>query len=166
MDWKSWAARNAPRTTRPVLRPSAVVPNVVPAAPASSVLPPEPRPQVMVPTMLGLAPMPVRRQGLGHSQLGLLDRDEPETPASNNLLVRVDVNHPDRWADLLDRLPNIATEPRPDVDANKMAGVPEGGVMQSWRPTSRYYTGVTDATAQGRFEQHLRRRDAEIKRAQ
>jgi hypothetical protein len=73
------------------------------------------------------------------------------------MVVKPDASAPDSYANLMAAAPDLARAAGyedPKVDAMRLAGRPEKGEMRDWKPTTRYYNGVTDQSAQGRIEEH------------
>lgn len=92
---------------------------------------------------------------------------DPVPPS--NQLVKVDTTHPDPFEQLMAGVPDIAKRAgvqAPAVDATRMAGAPPGVMLEKWTPNTRYYTGASDASSDGRFDQHRQLRDAQIVKEQ
>lgn len=84
-------------------------------------------------------------------------------PASNQL-VKVDAMYGSTYEALLSGLPDLAEEAgvkAPSVDATRMVGRVPGAAMEKWTPSTRHYTGVTDANGE-RFEPLRAKRDREL----
>ena len=75
---------------------------------------------------------------------------------TQTMLVKTDCDYGDPYEALAAQLPDIAKLNGYDfadgVDAMELAGLPSGVSVEKWRPTARYYNGVTDQTAAGRAE--------------
>jgi hypothetical protein len=79
-------------------------------------------------------------------------------PIASPTCLLVKPHEGDKYAALLGELEELAPDLSEGVDAMRLAGVPSGAEMKDWKPTTRYWNGVTDLTAGGRLEQHVGQR--------
>lgn len=74
----------------------------------------------------------------------------------SNVIVKPDAECGDRYEQLMASVPDIAKSHGIDMangfDAMELAGLPAGVSVEDWKPTTRYYNGVTDQSAPGRLE--------------
>jgi hypothetical protein len=146
--YSSWAGKGTEGTPIRVSR------NVAPTAPPQVVIQPPPTVphQMFVQPTTGRVLVQVPHYGTSHRPIQRLD---PVPPSC----VLVKGGQPN-WDACIASLPDLAKQAGVDlsggVDAvNDFAGRPEGAVMAHWTPNSRFYNGVTEATAKGHVDGHI-----------
>lgn len=76
------------------------------------------------------------------------------TVPDTNMLVKQDTGVGSSYENFLRGVPEGA--PLAEVDATMMPGLPDGGVGEQWKPTTRYRNGSTDQSALPKFLDYVR----------